>query len=300
MDFGTLSPELSVPKVHLVYGGVQALHCECRQSPINGDAKSTYLSFKLANRAMGVPSATLYMVAYDHLLKVAVPAFISNPSLVPLTSGILARAAVSTLVSPLELLRTNLQATPLSPAHTQSLRSVSRDLRQLVRSQGTRALWRGLGPTLWRDVPFSGIYWSNYELVKKALHRNGYTGSLVSFISGATGGTIAAVLTSPFDVLKTRQQALVMSSRRGNQPATFALSLLSKIVQKEGIQVLFQGLSPRIAKIAPACGIMIACFEVGDTVGPQRSLFHQLDRVWGLISPVTRGRCSNRSWATRR
>jgi hypothetical protein len=26
----------------------------------------------------------------------------------------------------------------------------------MVRNRGLQSLWRGLGPTLWRDVPFSG------------------------------------------------------------------------------------------------------------------------------------------------
>jgi solute carrier family 25 protein 39/40 len=32
-------------------------------------------------------------------------------------------------------------------------------------------------------------------------------------------------------------------------------------VQTEGISALYAGILPRTAKIAPACGIMIACFE---------------------------------------
>ena len=31
---------------------------------------------------------------------------------------------------------------------------------------------------------------------------------------------------------------------------------------KEGMAGLFKGMTPRIAKVAPACGVMIASFEV--------------------------------------
>lgn len=34
--------------------------------------------------------------------------------------------------------------------------SVLGDMRGLVKAESVAVLWRGLGPTLWRDVPFSG------------------------------------------------------------------------------------------------------------------------------------------------
>ncbi len=36
----------------------------------------------------------------------------------------------------------------------------------------------------------------------------------------------------------------------------------STIIRTEGSSALFAGITPRVAKIAPACGIMISCFEV--------------------------------------
>jgi hypothetical protein len=44
------------------------------------------------------------------------------------------------------------------------------------------------------------------------------------------------------------------------------MPLLLRIVRTEGYSALFTGLKPRIAKIAPACGIMITCFEVSHLV----------------------------------
>lgn len=207
---------------------------------------------------IGVPSSTCYMLTYDHLLRVVLPPLLPSPTLVPLTAGVLARTFISSIVSPLELIRTNLQSTPISPDNPHTLRSVLSSVRNVVRLQGVGYLWRGLGPTLWRDVPFSGLYWAGYESSKAAFERQGFEGVPVAFTSGALSGTTAALITSPFDVLKTRRQALIMSS-----PGTSAttLPLVANILRTEGISALYAGIMPRIAKIAPACGIMIACFE---------------------------------------
>ncbi|KAG5654078.1 hypothetical protein H0H81_007492 [Sphagnurus paluster] len=209
---------------------------------------------------IGVPSSTSYILTYDHLLNKVLPPLIPNESVVPLAAGVLARSIITSAVSPLELIRTNLQSTPLSPQNPHTLRSVLISIRGLVAAQGILSLWRGLGPTLWRDVPFSGLYWASYEAWKRAFARQGHEGAWVAFISGAVSGTSAALVTSPFDVLKTRQQALLMSPA-GAGSVSSSIPFLLRIVQTEGIHALYAGIMPRIAKIAPACGIMIACFE---------------------------------------
>lgn len=210
---------------------------------------------------IGVPASTFYMLTYDHLLNETFPTILPT-SIVPLSAGIMARTVVTTAVSPLELIRTNLQSTPPSPGTPHTLRSTLSSIAALARTHGTIHLWRGLGTTLWRDVPFSGLYWAGYESIKRHLNRRGHEGAGVSFASGATSGTLAALLTSPFDVLKTRKQSLLMSSAIGGSGAAGTLTVLKEIVRSEGVSALYAGLVPRITKIAPACGIMIACFEV--------------------------------------
>ena len=212
------------------------------------------------DRVIGVPSSTAYILAYDHLLNSTLPPLLPQGPFVPLTAGVLARSVITSLASPLELIRTNLQSTPLSPDRPHTLRSVLSSVRHLVNQQGVFSLWRGVGPTLWRDVPFSGIYWASYEACKGMFARRGRQGAWVAFTSGATSGIFAALITSPFDVLKTRRQALLMSPSATRVAST--MPLLLRILRTEGPSALFAGIVPRMAKIAPACGIMIACFEV--------------------------------------
>lgn len=217
-----------------------------------------YVSSDLIRRIIGVPSSTSYILTYDYLLNDILPPFISSKPLLPLVAGILARTAISSIASPMELVRTNLQSTPISPEHPNTLRSVLTSVRGLVQARGFGCLWHGLGPTLWRDVPFSGIYWASYEAWKRQSSRYHYEGTGVALISGAISGMTAALVTSPFDVLKTRRQALIMSS---SPQVVGTLSLAIQIARNEGYFAWFVGLSPRMAKIAPACGIMIACYE---------------------------------------
>ncbi|GCB63287.1 hypothetical protein scyTo_0013184, partial [Scyliorhinus torazame] len=121
------------------------------------------------------------------------------------------------------------------------------------------------------------IYWFNYELMKSQLCKK-YNVSeptfKISFSSGATSGAIAAVLTLPFDVVKTRRQIELgeLSASHSRKTLTATLKIMKRIVQESGFGGLFVGLLPRLMKVAPACAIMISSYEYG------KSFFRKINR----------------------
>lgn len=97
----------------------------------------------------------------------------------------------ATVISPLELIRTKLQSQKQSYGELTSL------IRSAVQAEGWWSLWRGLGPTLLRDVPFSAMYWYNYERGKNWLcqwYNTREPTFTITFISGAGSGSVS---TSP-------------------------------------------------------------------------------------------------------
>jgi solute carrier family 25 (mitochondrial S-adenosylmethionine transporter), member 26 len=107
-------------------------------------------------------------------------------------------------------------------------------LRHLLRTQGSRSLYNGLGATLTRDIPFSFIQFPIYEALK--LYNGGSTCSPeLAAVCGSVAGGTAAAITCPLDVVKTRRMLGSPSS-----------SLIS-ILKSEGIQPLFGGILPRIS-----------------------------------------------------
>ncbi|TNY17900.1 mitochondrial carrier domain-containing protein [Rhodotorula diobovata] len=233
--------------------------------------------------AMSVPGQVGYMVGYDALRRTALRRFGDSDAagvVVPLVAGSASRAAVAAALSPFELVRTRLQA---------QTRHSRVSLSQLVRQLRWSTAWRGLSSTLWRDVPFSGVYWAGYEGIKRALtggrgmgeqraaaaagapgpgaglRDEGGRGArgefATAFVSGAGSGVIAATLTNPFDVVKTRRQAPSTTGNGAVAEEARTLALLRHVVRTEGWRALWSGLTPRLAKVGPACGLMIGCYE---------------------------------------
>ncbi|XP_048238612.1 probable mitochondrial glutathione transporter SLC25A40 [Haliotis rufescens] len=213
---------------------------------------------------MAVPATVIYFTCYEQL-KVAFKYQDSKPSdwWIPMFSGALARVWAVSLISPLELIRTKMQAEQLTYSQ------ITKSMRRAVQADGVLSLWRGLGPTLLRDVPFSALYWFSYENLKSyVLLTRGSTDLRFSesFLTGATAGTIAAVLTLPFDVIKTHRQLEFgemmthTGSHRKRQVSSTWL-LIVRLYRQQGINSLFTGIVPRISKVAPACAIMISSYE---------------------------------------
>lgn len=209
---------------------------------------------------MAVPNTALYFTAYDELRK-----WLSgrvDAKVAPAVAGASARLVAATAVAPFELARTQLQALAVDQR-----RKFASHVFGVVRTDGLASLWRGLSPTLWRDVPFSAIYWAGYDFVGATFERryphNATRGRRLAkaLVAGSCAGAFAALLTTPFDVVKTRRMVDVYVDGRpnGNGASTFALA--ADIARHEGPAALFTGAVPRLLKVSPACAIMIGTYE---------------------------------------
>ncbi|KAH8416256.1 hypothetical protein KR009_010749 [Drosophila setifemur] len=167
-----------------------------------------------------------------------------------------------------------------------------------------------------RDVPFSGIYWTCYEFLKTRF--NVVEPSFgFSFAAGAISGSVAATITTPFDVVKTHERiefgekfiflgrplaaqiaassshththshidngsACITADNPPKQVATKSVAArLASIYRLGGVPAVFSGLGPRLFKVAPACAIMISSFEYGKSF-----FYHYNIDQHNLLNPV--------------
>ncbi|KAL4630891.1 solute carrier family 25 member 39-like isoform X2 [Arapaima gigas] len=214
---------------------------------------------------MAVPATMIYFTCYDQLRDLLRYRMGCQGNQVPLVAGGLARLGAVTVISPLELIRTKMQSRPLS---YQELRVC---ITSAVAQDGWVSLWRGWGPTVLRDVPFSALYWFSYEMVKAQLcqgYRVSESTFMMSFTAGAVSGAVAAVMTLPFDVVKTQRQIQLGEMETGRcavKKPSSTLHIMQKIRVESGYRGLFAGLLPRLIKVAPACAVMISTYEFGKT-----------------------------------
>uniref|UniRef100_A0A8D1HAQ4 Mitochondrial glutamate carrier 2 n=1 Tax=Sus scrofa TaxID=9823 RepID=A0A8D1HAQ4_PIG len=146
--------------------------------------------------------------------------------------------------------------------------------RDLLRSRGIAGLYKGLGATLLRDVPFSIVYFPLFaNLDQLGRPASGEKSPFyVSFLAGCVAGSAAAVAVNPCDVVKTRLQSL----QRGANEDTYSgiLDCARKILRHEGPSAFLKGAYCRALVIAPLFGIAQVVYFLGiaeTLLGLQRS-----------------------------
>jgi solute carrier family 25, member 39/40 len=231
---------------------------------------------------MAVPNTVIYFSVYDEVFW-QLKNKTSNPQAnwIPMVAGGSARILASSFTAPFELLRTQ-QA--LMVANNEVPLTMAQEFRLITQTEGIPALYRGLTSTLWRDVPFSAIYWLCLERFRIIWRLNATRAPSPleqagqAFVNGATAGMIAAACTTPFDNVKTLQQTstiVVESVSQANchhdgllvaQKPAGLLYQMRSIVANEGVGGLWRGNVARMVKVAPSCAIMISCYEFGKRV----------------------------------
>jgi solute carrier family 25 S-adenosylmethionine transporter 26 len=225
-----------------------------------GGLARLYAGAPLAVIGSGASSA-LYFGAYDAAKAAGVP---------PPIAALMGNALSSLILVPKEVLKSRLQAG--APGGAMGVAAAA------LRSGGVRSLYAGYVPTLMRNAPSNVISFSTYEglkaLAQRQLARHSGTcaeagaplpplPAPLAACAGACSGALAAVLTHPLDLVKTRLQTQGVG---GRPPAGLALyagvgPTLRAVVATEGPRGLSRGLTTRLAYNALFSSLGFAAFE---------------------------------------
>ena len=208
---------------------------------------------------MSLPTVAVYYPTYDYVKDKMGYNKNRDSVLIPMAASGSARAVASILFCPAEVIRTKMQSEKMASVH------VFRCVKSQVSSYGFSSLFLGLKPSLLRDVPFSMIYWSILEQMRHRLSKKmnkRETSLSISIISGSVGGGIAAIVTLPFDVVKTQAQIELGSKNFASVEPVPVYKTLHSIWIRDGVRGLFAGFTPRLMRIMPACAIMLSTYEL--------------------------------------
>ncbi|TFL02715.1 mitochondrial carrier domain-containing protein [Pterulicium gracile] len=170
---------------------------------------------------------------------------------------------------PLDVIKTKLQAQRAMKGQT-GYEGVLDTIKSVVKHDGLRGLYRGLGPTLLGYLPTWAIYFAVYdgiktyfgeqplaggrrrELLYPAAQPKGYQPVMrehpwsLHIISAMAAGASSTIATSPLWVIKTR----FMTQPRNEPKFRHTLDAAAQIYRSEGVKAFYRGLVPSLLGIA--------------------------------------------------
>lgn len=170
-------------------------------------------------------------------------------------SGASAGCVEAFVVVPFELVKIRLQDV------SSSYKGPVDVVRQIIAKEGTLALYNGLESTLWRhgvwNAGYFGIIFQVRSLLPKAQSKAQQTRN--DLIAGTIGGTIGSMMSTPFDVVKSRIQntAVVAGTVRKYNWSWPSLFVINK---EEGFKALYKGFVPKVLRLGPGGGILLVVF----------------------------------------
>ncbi|KAL6763282.1 mitochondrial carrier domain-containing protein [Haematococcus lacustris] len=182
---------------------------------------------------------------------------LKDPEVINAVSGALAGALTATFVCPLDVLKTRLQIQRIG---TMKSLGIAGGLAQIVKREGVKGLYQGLGPSLMALLPNWAVYFTVYDKLKTSLTTQQGTGRrlqatpLIHMTAAAGAGVATLLVTNPLWVVKTRMQTQHMALDVGMRAARHPLyrstfDALIRITREEGMKGLYSGLAPSLAGI---------------------------------------------------
>ncbi|XP_073014423.1 folate transporter 1, chloroplastic isoform X1 [Typha latifolia] len=188
-----------------------------------------------------------------------------------LVSAAEAGALVCLFTNPIWVVKTRLQLqTP--NYHHRPYSGFYNALRTILKEEGWRALYKGLGPGLFLVITHGAIQFTVYEElrdaiihVKSGVGTRNYTDGdhlLNSFdyaSLGASSKAAAILLTYPYQVIRTRLQQRPSSD--GSPKYLDSLHVVKETARFEGIRGFYKGITSNLLKNLPAASVTFVVYE---------------------------------------
>lgn len=173
-------------------------------------------------------------------------------------SGSMSGFTASLLTYPLDLIRTRLSG---HIGNRIQYQGIFHTFQRTLGEEGFRALFRGVGPTLAGSIPYEGIKFGSYDLLKHCLpsEMDSKTSFMGKLICGGGAGIIATICTYPNDTVRRRLQMQGI----GGTPRVYANAwdCYVQLWKYEGFLAYYRGLVPTLVRAIPNMGIQFATYD---------------------------------------
>lgn len=218
-------------------------------------------------------NATLFVVynQLQHLISPNHPPEQARPLSQLLLASAGAGAAVSYVLTPVELIKCRMQVQMLHPSAAVDVPGPITLIRQTIREKGFTGLWLGQTGTFLREVGGGMAWFLSFELAIRAFVSRRGVGATKKDLStgefmlgGAAAGTGYTVLFFPADSIKSTIQT---AEELGKTPQSF-LNTGREIWSHRGIKGLYSGCGVTVLRSAPSSALIFA-------------IYSQLERAFG-------------------
>ncbi|XP_053446534.1 calcium-binding mitochondrial carrier protein SCaMC-1-like [Nycticebus coucang] len=172
-------------------------------------------------------------------------------------SGSLAGVTAQTCIYPMEVLKTR-----LAVGKTGEYSGIIDCGKKLLKQEGVRTFFKGYVPNFLGIIPYAGLDFAVYEILKnywiEHYSRNSVNPGIMILLGCSTlSHTCGQLASFPMNLLRTRMQA--KATEKG-EPVSM-IKLIQEIYSKEGKLGFFRGITPNIIKLLPAVGIGCVAYE---------------------------------------
>ena len=133
-------------------------------------------------------------------------------------------------------------------------------MSKILKKEGIRGMYVGLGPTLLKFSMNQGTRFMVYDKVTGALSRfgdpeNSFHKNMKRVLAGWMAGGISVLMNQPVDVIKTNVQGLEAHKYNGS------LDCFKKTMAAEGVRGLYKGIVPRFVRVCNTVAITFCLIE---------------------------------------